>query len=53
MHEQNNICSKIHLEGITREQSIICWQLFAGSNDNGHCYRFERQIPPFCHNTQL
>ena len=30
MHEQNIICSKTHLNGITQEQTIICWQLFAG-----------------------
>ena len=29
-HEQNVICSKTRLDGITHEQTIICRQLFAG-----------------------
>jgi len=28
-HEQNIICSKLHLDGATHEQTIICRQLFA------------------------
>ena len=29
-HEQNIIYSKIHLDGTTHEQTIICRQLFSG-----------------------
>ena len=29
-HVQNNICSQTQLDGIAREQTIICRQLFAG-----------------------
>ena len=29
-HEQNVICSKTRLDGMTHEQTIICRQLFAG-----------------------
>ena len=30
MYESNIICSKTHLDGTTREHTIICGQLFAG-----------------------
>ena len=29
-HEQNIICSQTQLDDILHEQTIICWQLFAG-----------------------
>ena len=29
-HVQNIICSQTQLDGIAHEQTIICWQLFAG-----------------------
>ena len=29
-HEQNIICSKTHLDGITHKQTIICKQSFPG-----------------------
>ena len=50
-HEQNVICSQEKLDDITREQTIICWQLFAGhvvcSRPMKRTKNVQRMITPF------
>ena len=35
-HQQNIICSQTKLDAIGHEQTIICWQLFAGHLVGSH-----------------
>ena len=50
-HEQNVICSQEKLDDITREQTIICRQLFAGhvvcSRPMKRTKNVQRMITPF------